>query len=69
MSKSKTQPLRIYVDLEIARLLKAVAGVTDESVNSIVNEAIKTWLNLPDQQKIIQRHSLDKIMDFEDSDT
>ena len=66
MSKSQNQPLRIYVDSQTVRLLKAVAGLKDASVNSLVNEAIETWLNLPDQQKLIEKHSLDEI---EDSDS
>ncbi|MDY7022651.1 MAG: hypothetical protein AAFO04_22660 [Cyanobacteria bacterium J06592_8] len=63
MSKSQNQPLRIYVDSQTVRLLKAVAGLKDASVNSLVNEAIETWLNLPDQQKLIEKHSLDEIED------
>lgn len=62
MPKSKNnQPLRIYVNDQTVRLLKAVAGLKDASVNSLINEAIEVWLNLPDQQKLIDRHSLDKI--------
>ena len=54
-------PLRIYVPEQTTRLLKAVAGLKDESVNAIVNEAIELWLSQPDQQKLIERHSLDRI--------
>ena len=66
MSKSQNQPLRIYVDSQTVRLLKAVAGLKDASVNSLVNEAIEAWLNLPDQQQLIEKHNLDEI---EDSDS
>lgn len=61
MPKSQNQPLRIYVNDQTVRLLKAVAGLKDSSVNSLVNEAIEVWLNLPDQQKLIDKHSLDQI--------
>lgn len=54
-------PLRIYVPEQTTRLLKAVAGLKDESVNSIVNQAIELWLSQPDQKKLIERHSLDRI--------
>lgn len=60
MSKPNT-PLRIYVPEQTTRLLKAVAGLKDESVNAIVNKAIELWLSQPEQQKLVERHSLDRI--------
>ena len=54
-------PLRIYIPDETARLLKAIAGLQDTSVNSIVNEAIELWLSQDAIKKLKERHRLDKI--------
>jgi hypothetical protein len=68
MPKPQNQPLRIYVNDQTVRLLKAVAGLKDSSVNSLVNEAIEVWLNLAEQKKLIDRHSLNPIEDSEDAE-
>jgi hypothetical protein len=69
MPKSQNQPLRIYVNDQTVRLLKAVAGLKDSSVNALVNEAIEVWLGLPEQEKLIERHSLDQIEDSEETES
>lgn len=54
-------PLRIYIPEETARLLKAIAGLQDTSVNSIVKEAIELWLSQDAIERLKQRHRLDQI--------
>lgn len=60
MPKRKPQ-IRAYVDEHTDRLLKALAGVLDSSVNAIVVEAIEDWLSKPETQHIIEKHRLDEL--------
>jgi predicted DNA-binding protein len=53
--------IRVYIPEETDRLLKAIAGIKDSSVNAIVNEAIDSWLNEVEQQEIIKKFNLDQL--------
>jgi hypothetical protein len=57
--------IRVYITEETDRLLKAIAGIKDSSVNAIVNEAIDSWLNESDQQAIIKKFNLDQLDDLD----
>ncbi len=46
---------------ETDRLLKAIAGIKDSSVNAIVNEAIDRWLDEAEQKEMIQKFNLDRL--------
>lgn len=61
MPKPAKPQIRVYIPEETDRLLKAIAGIKDSSVNAIVNEAIDSWLNEAEQQEIIQKFNLDKL--------
>lgn len=60
MPKRKPQ-IRAYVDEHTDKLLKALAGVLDSSVNAIVVEAIEDWLSKPETQYVIEKHRLDEL--------
>lgn len=60
MPKRKPQ-IRAYVDEHTDKLLKALAGVTDSSVNAIVVEALEDWLSKPEIQDKIEKHRLDDL--------
>jgi hypothetical protein len=60
MPKRKPQ-IRAYVDKHTDKLLKALAGVMDSSVNAIVVEAIEEWLSKPEIQDKIEKHRLDEL--------
>jgi predicted transcriptional regulator len=60
MPKRKPQ-IRAYVDEHTDKLLKALAGVMDSSVNAIVVEAIEQWLSKPEIQEKIEKHRLDEL--------
>jgi hypothetical protein len=53
--------IRVYITEETDRLLKAIAGIKDSSVNAIANEAIDHWLAEAEQQEIIQKFNLDQL--------
>lgn len=60
MPQRKPQ-IRAYVDEHTDKLLKALAGVLDSSVNAIVVEAIEDWLSKPEIQEKIEKHRLDEL--------
>jgi hypothetical protein len=53
--------IRVYITEETDRLLKAIAGIKDSSVNAIVNEAIDRWLEESEQQEMIEKFNLDRL--------
>jgi len=53
--------IRVYITEEKDRLLKAIAGIKDSSVNAIVNEAIDRWLEEPEQKDIVEKFNLDRL--------
>jgi hypothetical protein len=53
--------IRVYITEEKDRLLKAIAGIKDSSVNAIVNEAMDHWLEESEQQEVIEKFNLDQL--------
>jgi hypothetical protein len=53
--------IRVYITEEKDRLLKAIAGIKDFSVNAIVNEAIDRWLEEAEQKEVIEKFNLDQL--------
>lgn len=61
MPKPAKPQIRVYITEEKDRLLKAIAGIKDSSVNAIVNEAIDRWLDDAEQKEIIEKFNLDQL--------
>ena len=61
MPKPAKPQIRVYITEEKDRLLKAIAGIKDASVNAIVNEAIDHWLDEAEQQAIVEKFNLDRL--------
>lgn len=61
MSKPAKPQIRVYITEEKDRLLKAIAGIKDSSVNAIVNEAIDLWLDESEQKEIVKKFNLDRL--------
>ncbi len=61
MSVPKLAKPQIRADIteEKDRLLKAIAGIEDASVNASVNEAIDSWLVDAEQKEIAEKFNLD----------
>ena len=53
--------IRVYIPEETDRLLKAIAGIKDTSVNAIVNEAIEHWLAEAEQKAVIEKFNLNRL--------
>ena len=61
MPKPAKPQIRVYITEEKDRLLKAIAGIKDSSVNAIVNEAIDRWLEESEQKEVIEKFNLDRL--------
>ena len=61
MPKPAKPQIRVYITEEKDRLLKAIAGIKDSSVNAIVNEAIDHWLEEGEQKEIMEKFNLDRL--------
>ena len=61
MPKPAKPQIRVYISEEKDRLLKAIAGIKDSSVNAIVNEAIDHWLEEAEQKEIMEKFNLDRL--------
>lgn len=61
MPKPAKPQIRVYITEEKDRLLKAIAGIKDASVNAIVNEAIDHWLDEMEQKEIVEKFNLDRL--------
>ena len=61
MPKPAKPQIRVYITEEKDRLLKAMAGIKDSSVNAIVNEAIDRWLDEPEQQDMSEKFNLNRL--------
>lgn len=62
MAKGKRKPeVRAYVDEDLDRLIKTIASLKGISVSELLNQAIEVYLQLPEIQKIVDRHRLDEI--------
>lgn len=61
-NKGKRKPeVRAYVDKDLDRLVKPIASLKGISVSELLNQAIEVYLQLPEIQKLVERHRLDEI--------
>ncbi|MFM7427908.1 MAG: hypothetical protein ACKO7W_23400 [Elainella sp.] len=58
---------RGYIPAELNRQIRAVAalknGGKDWSLSDVLTEALQDWLNKPENQALIQKHSLTDLSD------
>lgn len=65
MAKDKRKPeVRAYVEEDLDRLIKTIASLKGISVSELLNQAIENYLQLPDVQKLVEKHRLDEIEDI-----
>jgi len=53
------QDIRVSMDKDTYRLVKRLAGVSETSMNSMINQAIERFLESDDIQAVIKRHRLE----------
>jgi len=66
-AKKRKPEIRVFVEEDLDRLLKALAGIKDTSLSGLVNEAIEFYINQnPDVQKLIVRFNLEDLSNLEE---
>jgi len=66
-AKKRKPEIRVFVEEDLDRLLKALAGIKDTSLSGLVNEAIEFYINQnPDIQKLIVRFNLEDLSNLEE---
>ncbi len=59
-AKKKKAELRLYVESSTDRLVKTLAGLTDQTVSELVENALKEYL--PQKyQNLVEKHRLDQL--------
>lgn len=59
-AKKKKAELRLYVEPTTDRLVKTLAGLTDQTVSELVENALKEYL--PEKYRsLVEKHRLDQL--------
>lgn len=58
--------LRVTIDKDLLRLLRAFAGVSQRSVSALTQQAIDEFLAKEENQALIEYHKLDTPIDEKD---
>lgn len=59
-AKKKKAELRLYVEPSTERLVKTLAGLTDQTVSELVENALKEYL--PEKYRnLVEKHRLDQL--------
>ncbi|NJL19717.1 MAG: hypothetical protein HC895_01065 [Leptolyngbyaceae cyanobacterium SM1_3_5] len=68
MAAKKRKPeIRVFVEEDLDRRLKALAGLKDTSLSGLVNEAIEFYINHnAEAQRLIKRFNLEDLSDLEE---
>lgn len=59
-AKKKKAELRLYVEPSTDRLVKTLAGLTDQTVSELVENALKEYLRQK-YQNLVEKHRLDQL--------
>lgn len=66
-TKKRKPEIRVFVEEDLDRLLKALAGIKDTSLSGLVNDAIEFYINHnADVQKLIERFNLEDLNNLEE---
>lgn len=57
--------LRVTIDKDLLRLVRAFAGISQRSVSSITQQALEEFLTKKENQALIDYHKLDEEHDSE----
>jgi predicted transcriptional regulator len=60
-SESRRPEIRVYLDEDLEKLIRTIATIKDTSLSAVVSEAIEYWLQLEEQQAIVQKHNLEEL--------
>ena len=61
----KKKEFRGYITQDLDRLVRALAalrnGDRDWSISDVLQDALETWVKLPENQELVKKHNLDKL--------
>lgn len=55
----------MFLEQDQVVLVRALVALKDTSISELFNEALELWLAQPEQQRLIEKHNLDKIGELE----
>lgn len=59
---AKKKEFRGYITQDLVRALTTIKnGDRDWSISDVLQDALETWVNLPDNQELIKKHNLNKL--------
>ncbi len=66
-TKKRKPEIRVFVEEDLDRLLKALSGIKDTSLSGLVNEAIEFYINHNTEiQNLIERFNLEDLSNLDD---
>lgn len=60
-STSRKPEIRVYLDEDLEKLIRTIAAIKEASLSAVVTEALEYWLQLEEQQAIVQKHNLEEL--------
>ncbi|MEY3299871.1 MAG: hypothetical protein RLZZ597_3131 [Cyanobacteriota bacterium] len=61
MGAKRKPEVRVFLEQDQVVLVRALVALKDTSISELFNEALELWLTQPEQQRLIEKHNLDKI--------
>ena len=65
LTVAKKKEFRGYITQDLDRLVRALAAIKnggrDWSISDVLQDALETWVKLPDNQELIEKHNLNKL--------
>ena len=66
-TKNRKPEIRVFVEEDLDRLLKALSGIKDTSLSGLVNEAIEFYINHNTEiQSLIERFNLEDLSNLDE---
>jgi multidrug efflux pump subunit AcrB len=66
-TKKRKPEIRVFVEEDLDRLLKALSGIKDTSLSGLVNEAIEFYINHNTEiQNLIERFNLEDLSNLDE---
>jgi hypothetical protein len=64
--RSDQKDIHLYVSTETYTLVRAIAAIRNQSINSLTTEALEEWLEQEEQQETIKTYNLERLIEPKD---
>ena len=61
MAAKKKPELRVYVEPDLDKLIRLLAALHEKTLSDVVSDALERWVDLPENQALIEKHNLDQL--------